>query len=63
VPIDYLIDLDKLESCLPVSSLQEVDVDIQDPPQHPSVVLKDLNVLLATVPSDGLESDAEFQTR
>jgi hypothetical protein len=60
VPIDYLIDLDKLESCLPVSLLWEVNVDIQDPPQCPSMVLKDLNMLLATMPLDGLKLDAEF---
>ncbi|KAJ5661909.1 uncharacterized protein N7477_009525 [Penicillium maclennaniae] len=60
--MDCVIDLDELETCPPVSSPREVDVDIQDPAQSPSGVPKDLDVLLAAVPSVGLEPDAEFQT-
>ncbi|KAH1805492.1 hypothetical protein KXX19_006335, partial [Aspergillus fumigatus] len=36
---------------------------IQDPLQHPGVEPKDLEVLLAAVPSDGLGPDVQFQTR
>jgi hypothetical protein len=63
VPMDCVMDLDELETCPPLSSPREVDVDIQDPPQRPSAVPKNLDVLLAAVPSEGLESDTDFQTR
>jgi hypothetical protein len=63
VPIDCVINLNKLESCPPVSSLPECNMDVQDPLQHPSAELKDLEVLLAAMPLDGLSPDIQFQTR
>lgn len=63
VPMDCVINLDELESCPPVSSPPEFNMDVQDPLQHPSVEPKDLEVLLAAVPSDGLGPDIQFQTR
>ncbi|GFG21133.1 hypothetical protein IFM5058_10931 [Aspergillus udagawae] len=62
VPMDCVTDLDELESCPPVSSPPEFNMDVQDPLQHPSAEPKDLEVLLAAVPSDGLGPDAQFQT-
>lgn len=63
VPMDCVINLDELESCPPVSSPPEFNMDVQDPLQHPGVEPKDLEVLLAAVPSDGLGPDVQFQTR
>ncbi|GFF60698.1 hypothetical protein IFM51744_10454, partial [Aspergillus udagawae] len=63
VPVDCSIDLEERESCPPISSPRDVDVDIQDHPHHPGAVPEDLDVLLAAASSDGLEPDAEFQTR
>lgn len=57
VPMDCVINLNKLESCPPVSSLLEFNIDIQDPLQHPGVEPKDLKVLLAAVPLDRLSPD------
>jgi hypothetical protein len=61
--MDCVINLDELESCPPVSSPPEFNMDVQDPLQHPGVEPKDLEVLLAAVPSDGLGPDVQFQTR
>ncbi|KAH2864898.1 hypothetical protein KXV31_005450 [Aspergillus fumigatus] len=58
VPMDCVINLDELESCLFVSSPREFNMDVQDPLQHPSAELKDFEDLLAAMPSDRLGPDA-----